>query len=432
METIRYGSRGEPVLLLQLALSREGSYKGELDGIFGMMTLNAVRRFQSSMGLAPDGAAGPKTWVAAEPYLLGYFTHKLRRGDTFYRLGRKYGVGASYIMAANPGLDPSGLQIGERVIIPYPFAVVPTNVPWSSELLEYVVKGLTARYPFIEAQSMGSSALGKPLYALGMGSGRGELFINAAHHANEWITTPLVLDFLETYARAYVGKGTLSGRSAAALFASARLFIAPMVDPDGVDTVNGAVGREGYSKALSIAESFPGIPFPSGWKANIEGTDLNLNYPAGWEEARRIKFAQGVTGPAPRDFVGKAHFSAPESRAVWEFTTAHDFKLTVSYHTQGQEIYWKYGDNEPEGARRIVEAMAAVSGYEPQDVPYESGFAGYKDQFIDVYNRPGFTVEAGKGENPLPLSQYQRMREDNLPLMAVALEAASEAGRTTR
>lgn len=427
METIRYGSRGEPVLLLQLALSREGSFRSKPDGEFGPVTLNAVRRFQSSRGLTPDGVSGPKTWAEAEPYLLGYFTHKLRRGDTFYRLGKKYGVSSFALQAANPSLDPAQLPVGSEIVIPFAFSQVPVNVPWSSGLLEYVVKGLAARYPFIEVQTIGASVMGRPLYALNMGSGRGELFINAAHHANEWITTPLVLDFLETCAKAYVSKGTLSGRSAAALFASTKLFVTPMVDPDGVDLVNGFSERAAVSRALAIAEKYPDIPFPSGWKANIEGTDLNLNYPAGWEEAKRIKFEKGFTSPAPRDFVGKAPLSAPESRAVWEFTKAHDFKLTVSYHTQGQEIYWKYGDTEPEGARRIVEAMAAVSGYCASDTPFESGFAGYKDQFIEVYNRPGFTVEAGAGTNPLPLSQYPRLREDNLPLMAVALEAASDA-----
>ena len=44
METVRYGSQGNDVLLLQLALSRAGFYRGGLDGVFGTRTLNAVRR----------------------------------------------------------------------------------------------------------------------------------------------------------------------------------------------------------------------------------------------------------------------------------------------------------------------------------------------------------------------------------------------------
>ncbi len=426
METVRYGSRGVPVTLLQLALSRSGQYKAEIDGVFGTRTLNALRRFQTLNGLRPDGIAGQLTWDRAEPYLYGFMNYRLKQGDTFFRLGRRYAVSPEAIAAANPELDPAELPVGGEILLPMSFNVVPTNVPYSSTLLEYVVRGLTARYPFIGLETLGQSGDGNPIRALRMGEGRRELFINAAHHANEWITTPLVLDFLETYAEAFVEKATVSGRSAAAFNAAVTLYIAPMANPDGVDLVNGAAGPEVFGKALDIAAAFPSIPFTQGWKANTNGTDPNLNYPAEWEKAREIKFGQGYTKPAPRDYVGEAPLSAPESRALYEFTLKHNFALTVSYHTQGEEIYWKFGGIEPEGAREIAENMAAVSGYSIADVPYESGFAGYKDWFIQETKKPGFTIEAGRGVNPLPLSQYDRIRQDNFPLMAAAMEAAMQ------
>ncbi|MBQ3850481.1 MAG: peptidoglycan-binding protein [Clostridia bacterium] len=422
METVRYGSSGNSVLLLQLALKREGSYTGDLDGVFGTRTLNAVRRFQSARGFVPDGVAGPKTWSAAETYLKGAIKQRLRSGDTFYRLAKRYGTSVEAIVAANPGLDPADLPIGGDVVIPLGFKIVPTDIPYSSQLVDFTVTGMVERFPFINSEIMGYSVDGKPLYALKMGKGRRKVFINAAHHANEWITTPLVLDFLESCANAYVNLSTIEGRSAAALFSDVTLYVAPMVNPDGVDIVNGAASRRAFARALAIAEDFPDIPFPSGWKANIEGVDLNLNYPADWETARKIKFAQGYSKPAPRDYVGTEPLSAREANAVHAFTRKYDFDLTVSYHTQGGEIYWKFQNIEPEGARKIGEAMAQVSGYELAEVPYESSFAGYKDWFILDYERPGYTVEAGRGRNPLPLFQYDEIRRDNFPLMVEAME----------
>ena len=202
------------------------------------------------------------------------------------------------------------------------------------------------------------------------------------------------------------------------------LAIAPCVDPDGLDLVTGDLtGGPAYESAAAIAGDFPGIPFPSGWKANIRGTDLNLQYPAGWEKAREIKFSQGYTRPAPRDFVGTAPLSAPESRAMFNYTKLFSPALTLSYHSQGQVIYWKYLDLEPPGSREIAESFGRVSGYLVEETPYASGHAGYKDWYIQDFNRPGYTIEVGLGENPLPLSQFDSIYEDNLGILVLGLTA---------
>lgn len=123
--------------------------------------------------------------------------------------------------------------------------------------------------------------------------------------------------------------------------------------------------------------------------------DLNLQFPAGWEKAKEIKFEQGFTSPAPRDFVGTAPLVAPEARAMYNFTLNHNFRLILAYHTQGEVIYWKFLNYVPPASIYIGEQFALASGYTLESTPYASGFAGYKDWFIQNYNRPGYTIEAG-------------------------------------
>lgn len=428
MNTIRYGSRGTDVELLQLALARAGFSSGEIDGIFGSQTLNAVRRFQSANRLTADGIVGPATWAALRPLLVGYTTATVRGGDTFYRLARNYGSTISAITAANPSEDPMRLQIGAKIIIPYGFDLVPTGVHYTSELLSLISEGLIKRYPFIRHESIGDSVMGTPIRAFEVGTGDAQVFYNAAHHANEWITTPLLLKFLESYMKAYTTNGTIFGRSAGELFRKTRLFLVPMVNPDGVDLVNQAIDTDSgyYKNARRIALNYSSIPFPNGWKANIDGTDLNLNYPAGWDNAREIKYAQGYTSPAPRDFVGTAPLSAPESLAVYRYTLNHNFNLILAYHTQGKVIFWKYQDIEPPGGYDIGVALAQVSGYTLNDVPEDSSYAGYKDWFILNYVRPGYTIEAGTGVNPLPLSQFGSIYNDNIGILTLSLVEASK------
>ena len=65
-----------------------------------------------------------------------------------------------------------------------------------------------------------------------------------------------------------------------------------------------------------------------------------------------------------------------------------------------------------------------MSGYELSVTPSESAYAGYKDWFIQAYNKPGYTIEAGIGINPLPLEQFDEIYSDNLGLLVTALEMA--------
>ena len=160
------------------------------------------------------------------------------------------------------------------------------------------------------------------------------------------------------------------------------------------------------------------LNFPCGWYIlNTRGVDLNLQFPAGWEQAKKIKYAQGFNKPSPRDFVGFGPLTEPESLAVYNFTLSYNFKLVIAYHTQGQEIYWQFQNYNPPDSFYIGNKFATASGYKLAETPYNSSFAGFKDWFIQNYNRPGYTIEAGIGKNPLPISQFDEIYQNNIGIL---------------
>ena len=301
-------------------------------------------------------------------------------------------------------------------------AIVKTDVPMTSELCGRTIKELAAAYPFFRVRELTKTAFGRTVWALEIGEGERHVLYSAAHHANEWITATVLLKFLEQLAQAVQSGGTVYGVPAETLMKYTTIHAVPMVNPDGVDLVTGAIepGTDFYELARGLAENYPGIPFPEGWKANLLGVDLNLQYPAGWLQAREIKFAQGYTRPGPRDYVGRAPLTQREANALAQYTEEVDPALVLAYHSQGSVIYWQFGEYEIPGARELGEEFARLSGYKLDDTPYESSFAGYKDWFIKTFRRPGYTIEVGLGENPLPISQFDEIYRDNLGILVTA------------
>jgi len=292
--------------------------------------------------------------------------------------------------------------------------------PYTYETLLSDIAALRRTYPFIETGYIGRSALGGVIPYIRLGVGLKEVCYCAAFHANEWLTAPVLMRFAENFLRAYAANGLIQNFSARAIFRDVSIYIVPMVNPDGVDLVTGAYapGSTLYNAARNIAARFPDIPFPNGWKANLDGTDLNRQFPANWDDAKALANATGFTVPAPRDYPGEFPLSAPEARAVYNFTRAHRFSLVLSYHSQGRVIFWRYLNYFPQGSLDIARKLADASGYDLEDSPYS--YAGYKDWFIQDYNRPGFTIEVGLGENPLPVEQFPQIYRENEPVLVLA------------
>ncbi|WP_226667448.1 M14 family metallocarboxypeptidase [Metabacillus litoralis] len=290
-----------------------------------------------------------------------------------------------------------------------------TKKPYNSVTLEQDIEKLQLQYPFINKQVIGYSVLNTPIYELTIGHGKKKIHMNGSFHANEWITTSVIMHWFQNYLEALVNDHDLDGQSCIDLYNDTKLSLVPMVNPDGVDLVlNGLPDHIEYEPSLLQMNDLS-IDF-SQWKANIRGIDLNNQYPVKWEIEKARKLPKA---PAPRDYPGDAPLTEPEAIALAELVKRSQFDRVLAFHTQGEEIYWGYLRKEPVEAEEIVKEFNKLSGYKAvRDI---DSHAGFRDWFVNDWRRSGFTIELGIGTNPLPFSQFDEIYRKSKGIFLAAL-----------
>ncbi len=276
---------------------------------------------------------------------------------------------------------------------------------------------LKKQYPFIEISQIGKSVCGKTIHAIKLGIGPKKILCNGSHHAREWMTTPLLMKFIESYCLSIVTGRPLYRYDISSIYNRCTLWIIPMVNPDGVNLVIIGLFKDSpfYSELLQMNKE--NIDFSS-WKANIKGVDLNRNYNAGWQEYKSLEPSLGILGPSPSGFSGPYPESEPETQGLAAFTRWLNPDMVLAFHSQGEEIFWDYKGIAPVKSEMIAKALSDVSGYKLSE-PYEPGalYAGYKDWFIKEFRRPGFTIEVGRDTTPVPLSQFDEIIDKNFKII---------------
>ncbi|SHJ76901.1 M14 family metallopeptidase [Paramaledivibacter caminithermalis] len=420
MKILKLGSQGTDVMEIQSLLKKIGYNPGPIDGSYGPRTKEAVIAFQKDNDLDADGIIGPQTYKILDILLRGYDTYYIQPGDTLWKIAKNYYTTVNKIVTANPSINPYQLQIGQRIIVPYGIDVVDTDIDYTYEIMERDIEGLKARYPFIEVGSAGESVLGRKLYYIKLGKGLNQVFYNGVHHSLEWITAPLLMKFIENFLKSYANGKNIRGYDLEKIWNQSSIYIIPMVNPDGVDLVLNGLSKDNPYYEELITWNNGSTDFSQVWQANNRGVDLNHNYPAKWQESKDAEIAMGIVGPSPTRYGGPFPLSEPETEAVTQFVRDHDFRLVLAYHTQGEVIFWKFDNLQPPEAKKIGELFSKVSGYRLGEVYGIASYAGMKDWFIQEYRRPGYTIEAGKGKNPLPLSQFSKIYNDNEELLLIA------------
>ena len=264
-----------------------------------------------------------------------------------------------------------------------------------------MITALCGLHPSVSRRVIGKSLCGRSIDLLQLGAGDDPVLLCGAFHGMEWLTSLLLLRFTSQMAAALETGSLISDIKLGDFLRRRGVTVIPCVNPDGVEiSLHGSAAAGEYRELVHNVSCGD----TSRWQANARGVDLNHNFNAGWEALHTLEREHGIYHPAPTRYGGEYPESEPETRLLCDFCRSQYFRHALAFHSQGEEIYWDFGERTPEKSRLMAQVLAASSGYEMSEPEAIATGGGFKDWFISCFCRPAFTIEIGKGENPLPLS----------------------------
>lgn len=293
------------------------------------------------------------------------------------------------------------------------------TTPMDYTELEKSIAKLTTSFPFCECFSIGKSWEGRELYCLKLGNGPKKALYVGAHHSLEWCTSQILMQFAAEYCQKLQNGDFFKGYKVSKIFEGASIFIIPMLNPDGIElTVNGI--SEEHPLFLRVTKMINKSTDFSTWQANIRGVDLNHNYNAGWNEGKVHEQDMNIFFPGPTRYSGEYPESEKESAALCAFVRGLKPDMVIAFHSQGREIYYDFRGKLPPNAENLASIYSKLCGYRLEKPTGITSFGGFKDWFIEEYNKPGFTLECGEGKNPLTAAQTEAAYNELKELMLSA------------
>lgn len=263
-------------------------------------------------------------------------------------------------------------------------------------------KAIKDSFFFVNTGIIGRSVLNRPIDCYTIGNKLEKIFLCGGVHGMEWITSHILYMLIINISYSIINHKPILNEKLWEYFTEKSLVVVPCVNPDGVEiSINGsdsAKSLKNFIEKISNGDTLH-------WQSNALGVDINHNFNAGWSAVKEKEIAKGIISPAKTRYGGESPENQPETIALTEFCRNNRLSAAIAFHSQGEEIYWDYGKNTPVQSLEMANKMAKLSGYtvaEPEDIAVGGGF---KDWVIEELCIPAFTIEVGKGENPLDISQ---------------------------
>ena len=346
-----------------------------------------------------------------------------------------YGAEFSYkeANAIGPGIN-AAVGVNNFLNLEVTNPIVKPVDKYSYDQMERDIQALEQSYgDKITVNIIGTSRDGRNIYDIILGNPQAEahILMQGAIHAREYMTPLVMMSQLE-YALINYDTGRYNFKPVSDMLKKTAIHFIPMTNPDGVTLSQFGIDgihsdelkriiRTCYASDVNLGKTTDTFEvYLSKWKANAGGVDLNYNFPYGWNE-----LSTTLTSPSYAAYKGTSPLSEPESQALASIADQYPWAITISYHSQGEVIYWTTSNNGAKMASNtLAENISVMTGYRMDSSDGKGGFKDWMQSKADAV--PGVTLEVGRFPCPVPFSEFSTVWKQNKGVWVQALDYVSK------
>ena len=324
--------------------------------------------------------------------------------------------------------DTSEVQLVRRALFGPAMRLEQPYHTYKSMVLE--IDSLRRAYPtLLQSFFIGKSVRQKDIIAVKISAPsrtraeRPAILFNGCHHADELLGGEICLAIIHTLVAGYGRIPEITH-----WLDHLQIIVVPVINVDGHDMVTS--GEEPRWRKNARDTNHDGsVTYPG------DGIDLNRTYDFNW--------AHGGSGEVTSErYRGERPFSEPETRALASLAQRERFLLSLTYHSQGEVIYYPWnwaGHKAPDDrlltsiAKGLAASIRTMQGDSTYKAEYGAGLVGQSYPWL--YGALGtfdFVVETGKGASFMPAWEVAGIVKANLEGMRYILDKAEGPGLDIR
>lgn len=332
--------------------------------------------------------------------------------------------------------------------------LIDLNADYSADDIYHNAMLLQKKYPeIIKVVDLGNSLDNRKIFSIIMSEkikptmyskfsyvDKMHFLVESGTHGRENVGPNVIMKSIETYAKDYYDDSVIAEYNLSEILKNNVIHFVPLVNPDGYDLTTKGISSisPGFRDEL---RSFGDWNF-SNYKSNLNGVDINRNYPGYYFDVKLGKWRDiwNMIHNEYRSFIpGEAFYFGPyagseiETQIMMDYLLKYDFRNYLSYHNRGEVIYWNgwmLSDQFNLRAKELSKKAEELTGYHIEDTTVTSSSSGYMSDYVPMNTlKPAITIELNDSKIKLPASPEYFLEPYNktvlLPLSFV------EIGRLT-